>query len=205
MFHLTTKNNTTITCNFYDIFYFIKGSILYLSFNIESNINFTNEDKSEMLQLIKCLQTYCILYCTEQLREIQNKVEEEVKDNNQLVSSTSISTQNVLNHYSTIVPIIVDVPDNELIEFWATFTSCWHIFVKYNLDGLYLLLITFRTFDSEKITISKEITEVVYKSLLSVYPYNKEELTSLIEFFHSAVRTKSGIESDTISQSKYLL
>ncbi len=199
MFHLTTsssKNNITLTCGYDDLFYFIKGSVYYLS-------SILDKDDNEILQLIRCLQTYCILYCTDKIKETSSQPLLALTYNT-TPTQTQVTT-NVDIKNEDQIPSVLDVTDNELFEFWATFTSCWNIFVKYNLDGLYLLLITFRTFDSEKITISKEITQVIYQSLLIVYPYNKEDLNELVNFFYSATKNKLSIESTTVSQNKYLL
>ena len=91
--------------------------------------------------------------------------------------------------------IIIDIDDNSLFEFWATFTSCWHIFVKHNLEGLYLLFITFRTFDETNLIISKEICSTINNTLLTLYTFNKEELLDIVTFFNSCTKHRSEIKS----------
>jgi len=191
----TTKKDIYLECSSFELFYFIKGSISYLFSLNKSNINNNTEYKDENIQLIKLLETYCILYETNNISITQSQNQLLLTDLNSTKVTTEITLKTDISNLEDTNIILSNISDNSLFEFWATFTSCWHIFVKYKLEGLYLLLITFRTFDSEKITISKEIVSTVYNSLLVVYPYNKDELNKLILFFDCAVKNKCGIES----------
>ncbi len=168
--------------NFMDeLLYIIKASIFYLNSNYLSE-NLIN--KEETIQLIELLKTYCIVYKTPE--HFSNKFEN-------IEESTNVNNELIL--YPQPISNVIDIDNNSLFEFWATFTSCWHIFVKHNLEGLYLLFITFRTFDENNLMISKETCYSITNTLLTIYPYNKEELTDIVVFFNNCVKYKSDIKS----------
>ena len=116
MFHLTTsssKNNITLTCGYDDLFYFIKGSVYYLS-------SILDKDDNEILQLIRCLQTYCILYCTDKIKETSSQPLLALTYNTTPTHSQTQVTNNVDIKNEDQIPSVLDVTDNELFEFWAT-------------------------------------------------------------------------------------
>jgi hypothetical protein len=180
----------------HELFSIIKASIYYLYQQYLNNETNNDINKDESLQLIELLKTYCILYKSPDyfINKFENNTEDDQLDKkSSLVLYQTNNTNNTNN--TNVVSNIVNIDDNSLFEFWATFTSCWHIFVKHNLEGLYLLFITFRTFDENNLIISKDTCSIINKTLLTLYPFNKEELLDIVTFFNSTTKYKSDIKS----------
>ena len=191
-----TNNHNLLYLNYSDGFIhellsIIKASVDYL---YQQYLNEEqNENKDETIQLIELLKTYCILYKSSEyfVNHFENK---DAKEEDDEIKNKSLVLSDVLTN-NTPISNIIDIDNNSLFEFWATFTSCWHIFVKHNLEGLYLLFITFRTFDENNLIISKEICSIINNTLLIFYPYNKEELLDIVTFFNSCTKYKSTIKT----------
>ena len=191
-----TNNHNLLYLNYSDGFIhellsIIKASVDYL---YQQYLNEEqNENKDETIQLIELLKTYCILYKSSEyfVNHFENK---DTKEEDDEIKNKSLVLSDVLTN-NTPISNIIDIDNNSLFEFWATFTSCWHIFVKHNLEGLYLLFITFRTFDENNLIISKEICSIINNTLLIFYPYNKEELLDIVTFFNSCTKYKSTIKT----------
>jgi len=180
----------------------IKASIYYLYQEYLNNDN-VDINKEESLQLVELLKTYCILYKSSEY--FINKFENNTQDQNDENKKSSIILYDNNNNNNHIKSNIINVDDTTLFEFWATFTSCWHIFVKHNLEGLYLLFITFRTFDENNLIIPKEICSTINNTLLTLYPYNKEELINIVTFFNNCTKYKTDIKSVKDCDSTFFL
>ncbi len=175
----------------HELFSIIKASIYYL---YQQYINEDNKEinKEESFQLIELLKTYCILYKSPNY--FINQFENDINETNEYDKNLSLVSYETNNN---TVSNIINIDDNSLFEFWATFTACWHIFVKHNLEGLYLLFVTFRTFNKTNLIITKETCSIINNTLLLLYPYNKEELIDIVTFFNSCTKYKTDIKSVT--------
>ena len=205
-----TNNHNLLYLNYSDGFIhellsIIKASLYYLhqQYLNDSIINTNIKSKickDETIQLIELLKTYCILYKSPEyfINYFENKDEEKEDE----IKNKSLV---LVDRNNTSLLNVIDIDDNSLFEFWATFTSCWHIFVKHNLDGLYLLFITFRTFDENNLMITKEICSIINNTLLTLYPYNKDELLDIVIFFNSCSKYKSDIKSVKECNTSFLL
>jgi hypothetical protein len=162
-----------------ELTHIITGAIKYIEFylhNIDfSSIvsNFDETIKNELCDILHTLKTYCIIY--------------NLPITNLLTSSDSTNSDST--------------NCDKVIEYWAIFTSQWNLFVKYKLDGLYIFILSIRTFDKNELIITKEQTSIIYNTLLVLYPFNKDNLIHLIDFFELGVKTKSDILNDNFSSN----
>jgi hypothetical protein len=199
----------------------IKATISYIEFNKTKIKNIILEKDlitNELNDLLLILKTYCYLYhfdnsfTTSDIKnsDLINEPKLEIKvlseNNNNDTSLKEIiienNNTNLVDNYQLNSSLYLN--NNDLVEFWATFTSYWNLFVKYKLDGIYIFILTFRTFDKNEIIITSSQSLIIYNTLIQIYSFNKEHLYELLLFFEYSVKSKLNIMSIEIEQTKLI-
>jgi hypothetical protein len=108
------------------------------------------------------------------------------------------------NKYSEEESKIIPITEEDCFEFWATFTSCYNLFVLYKIDGLFMFILTCKTFDENMFYLSEENCSLIFKTLINIYKFNEDELLSLCSFFQLANQYKCSIYCDKQEEAKLL-
>ena len=188
----------------------IKATVGYIEFNIVKIKNVIKMDDknlilNELNDLLLILKTYCYLYhfdisaqLDKQLdTQLDNKLEIKVisEDINFSSEVEKNDLQEIIVESNNLSNSSLFINNNDLVEFWATFTSYWNLFVKYKLDGVYIFILTLRTFDKNELLITSSQALIIYNTLLQIYSFNKEYLYDLLLFFEYSVKSKLNIYS----------
>ena len=119
----------------------LENSISYLSFYILTLKNSNNQTiTDELTDLSNLLKTYAYLYNIK--INIKNLINTDHTNNNLLTFDPHDSTITSYNPISTIdieqlnlECSSLHINNNQLTEFWTTFTSLWNLFIKFNAQS----------------------------------------------------------------------